>query len=180
MSAKPSGGASLFLKRSIQSAHYYQKAQNHDGALTQNPAVGCILGQKHARGHRVILFNTPLESRSVLQEAIDMNSIRKPRSSPAVIALFIAGIFLFPFDWTSLAQSSQSSTIITYAGGSVPEDVLATARAISPRSIVLDRAGGVYFSSFGNRVYRIAPNGSLTLIAGRGAAAFSGDGGPAV
>ena len=43
----------------------------------------------------------------------------------------------------------------------------------------VDSAGNVYFSS-NHSVYRLASNGTLTLVAGNGRAGFSGDGGPAV
>jgi len=76
-----------------------------------------------------------------------------------------------------------AQTITTYAGPPVP--VLG---ALAPtqyfdrtEGIAPDSAGGFYFSSSPeNRVYRVAADGVLSLIAGTGTSGFSGDGGPAV
>lgn len=49
----------------------------------------------------------------------------------------------------------------------------------SPADLVLDRAGNLIVADFDNRrIRRIAPNGTITTIAGTGRAAFGGDGGP--
>src|SRR3989449_668583 len=76
-----------------------------------------------------------------------------------------------------------AQTITTYAGPPVP--VLG---ALAPtqyfdrtEGIAPDSAGGCYFSSSPeNRVYRVAADGVLSLLAGTGTSGFSGDGGPAV
>src|SRR5438093_272147 len=76
-----------------------------------------------------------------------------------------------------------AQTITTYAGPPVP--VLG---ALAPtqyfdrtEGIAPDSAGGFYFSSSPeNRVYRVAADGVLSLIAGTGTSGFSGDGGLAV
>jgi len=76
-----------------------------------------------------------------------------------------------------------AQTITTYAGPPLP--VLG---ALAPtqyfdrtEGITPDGAGGFYFSSSPeNRVYRVAADGVLSLIAGTGTSGFSGDGGPAV
>ncbi|WP_443055927.1 NHL domain-containing protein, partial [Streptomyces sp. IBSBF 3136] len=50
----------------------------------------------------------------------------------------------------------------------------------SPREVVVDAAGVVYITDAGNhRVRKITPDGTITTVAGTGAAAFGGDGGPA-
>ncbi len=47
--------------------------------------------------------------------------------------------------------------------------------------LAVDRAGNLYFTDyFAHRVARVAPDGTLTLIAGNGTEGFSGDGGPAL
>src|SRR5438093_1444496 len=76
-----------------------------------------------------------------------------------------------------------AQTITTYAGPPLP--VLG---ALAPtqyfdrtEGITPDGAGGFYFSSSPeNRVYRVAADGVLSLIAGTGTSGFSGDGGLAV
>src|SRR5262245_2520651 len=88
-------------------------------------------------------------------------------------------LFLASFGSDSLAQSS---TITTYAGLGHLLPVSGT-QAITqdigvPSCVVPDSAGGFYFASL-TRVYRVALDGRLAVIAGTGAAGFSGDGGPA-
>jgi uncharacterized protein (TIGR03437 family) len=76
-------------------------------------------------------------------------------------------------------------TITTVAGGGLlpaggaNEGSPATAIALSaPRNLAWDGHGSFYISDFtGQRVFRLAPDGSLTTVAGGGT---SGDGGPAV
>jgi len=54
------------------------------------------------------------------------------------------------------------------------------ATAISLVGLARDASGNVYFSDLGNHtVRRIAPDGTVTLVAGTGDPGFSGDGGPA-
>jgi len=51
----------------------------------------------------------------------------------------------------------------------------------NPGTVAADGAGGFYVSSpHQNRVYRVAANGSTSLIAGVGSRGYSGDGGPAI
>ncbi|MGP0075647.1 MAG: IPT/TIG domain-containing protein [Bryobacteraceae bacterium] len=46
-----------------------------------------------------------------------------------------------------------------------------------PRNVAIDNQGSLYISDFGaNQVYRVATNGTLSLVAGTGTAGFSGDG----
>src|SRR5262245_42591634 len=90
-------------------------------------------------------------------------------------------VFLVGFELSGLAQSS---TITTYAGlGRALPDSSAPAitEAIgSPSSVIPDAAGGFYLaSSDHHRIYRVAGDGTLTVIAGTGIEGFSGDGGPA-
>jgi uncharacterized protein (TIGR03437 family) len=48
----------------------------------------------------------------------------------------------------------------------------------SPRNVLADGAGNIYFSEFsGNRVRKLGPDGSVTLIAGTGVGGSAGDGG---
>src|SRR5207247_8560757 len=78
--------------------------------------------------------------------------------------------------------SAQTPSITTYVGPTLP---VIGARAMTqsigvPQSVAADGAGGFYVtSSSHNRVYRVASDGTLILIAGTGFTGFSGDGGPA-
>ncbi|MGA2267161.1 MAG: hypothetical protein ABSH44_01705 [Bryobacteraceae bacterium] len=54
------------------------------------------------------------------------------------------------------------------------------AAAVNPTGLARDVVGNIYFSDAGNHtVRRIAPDGTITLVAGTGDPGFSGDGGPA-
>jgi sugar lactone lactonase YvrE len=89
---------------------------------------------------------------------------------------------LVAFAWSGFGQSSTiTGTITTYAGSVLPvPGSQATAQGIGfPESVVPDGAGGFYFSSFSHRVYRVGPDGTLTVSAGTGMPGFSGDGGAA-
>lgn len=48
-----------------------------------------------------------------------------------------------------------------------------------PVALIADKDGSIYFSSSPNRIYKVAPDGMLTHVAGSGQAGYSGDGGPA-
>ena len=67
------------------------------------------------------------------------------------------------------------------AGFSGDGGAASAARLNLPYGIAVDYAGYVYIADLGNnRVRRIAPDGTISTVAGTGAAAFSGDGGMAV
>jgi trimeric autotransporter adhesin len=75
---------------------------------------------------------------------------------------------------------AQQYSISTIAGGApAPTPATATNAAIGRTSrVTTDSAGNVYFSA-NHSVYRMATNGTLTLVAGNSRAGYSGDGGPA-
>jgi uncharacterized protein (TIGR03437 family) len=82
---------------------------------------------------------------------------------------------------TATLAFAQQYTITTIAGGAPPATP-ATAASTSigvPRRVAVDTAGNVYFSA-SHSVFRLASNGTLTLVAGNGRAGFGGDGGPAI
>lgn len=55
-----------------------------------------------------------------------------------------------------------------------------TASAVTPRGLTADSSGNVYYSDAGqNVVRRIAPDGTVSTIAGTGSCCYAGDGGPA-
>jgi uncharacterized protein (TIGR03437 family) len=56
-----------------------------------------------------------------------------------------------------------------------------SAQLFAPSSVALDRAGNVYIAdSFNHRVRKIAPDGRISTVAGRGVRGYGGDGGPAI
>jgi uncharacterized protein YjiK len=82
---------------------------------------------------------------------------------------------LLTFAATSLAQN-----IHTVAGGAVPNNVPATSIGlVVPYGAVVDSAGNFYFTAGLDCVFKVAPSGTLTVVAGNGIRGFSGDGGPA-
>ncbi|MEV4438837.1 NHL repeat-containing protein [Streptomyces sp. NPDC049577] len=75
---------------------------------------------------------------------------------------------------TTLAGTGEPSS----GGDSGPATLAALDR---PRAVAYDRAGNVYVAEWkGHRVRRIAPDGTITTVAGTGTRGFGGDGGPAV
>ncbi|MFN9895784.1 MAG: InlB B-repeat-containing protein [Acidobacteriota bacterium] len=70
--------------------------------------------------------------------------------------------------------------IVTVAGGP-GQGPAATGLALrSPRAVAVDAAGNLYIADTeSQRVRRVAPGGSVTVVAGSGAPGFSGDGGVA-
>jgi trimeric autotransporter adhesin len=87
--------------------------------------------------------------------------------------------FLF-FVQLSLNGFAQSGIITTYVGPGLPlNGAQATTQAIDdPRSVAADGAGGFYVASYTqHKVYSVAADGMVNLIAGSGVAGYSGDGG---
>lgn len=74
----------------------------------------------------------------------------------------------------------QNYTVATIAGGAPrPAISLANASIGSPSGITVDAAGNVYFYSL-NCLFKLAPTGALTRIAGDYTPGYSGDGAPAI
>jgi sugar lactone lactonase YvrE len=77
---------------------------------------------------------------------------------------------------------AQSTAITTYVGPTLPgSGSRADSQTIGvPQGVATDGAGGFYVaSSTQNRIYRVSPDGTLSVIAGTGTPGFSGDDGPA-
>jgi sugar lactone lactonase YvrE len=88
-------------------------------------------------------------------------------------------LFLAHFN---LGGFAQSGVITTYWGPGMPVngEQAATLAINRPSGVAPDGVGGLYVASWSeNRVYKLASDGKLSLIAGGGASGFSGDGGPA-
>ena len=111
-----------------------------------------------------------------------------PLSSPYGLATDLYGnLYIADLGNARVRKIALDGTISTVAGGGeLPpggknEGVAATSVALrAPRNVAAAIDGSVYFSDFTrHRVFRVAPDGALTTIAGTGVAGFSGDGGPA-
>jgi trimeric autotransporter adhesin len=91
-------------------------------------------------------------------------------------------LLLFLISHVSLFGFAEQGIITTDAGPNLPlKGAQATTQAIDfPQSVVADGKQGFYISSGSqNKIYRVAADGSISLIAGLGSSGFSGDQGPA-
>ncbi len=85
-----------------------------------------------------------------------------------------------------IRRVSPDGTIATIAGtGSVgfsgDGGAATSARLNSPRGVGLDAGGNLLIGDTGNhRIRRVAPDGTITTVAGTGVGGFAGDGGPAI
>jgi RHS repeat-associated protein len=91
---------------------------------------------------------------------------------------------MYSGDGTKRSTTDTYTTIATAAGGGqlTPGDnAPATAAPLySPNDVALGPDGSLYIADLNNqRVRRVAPNGTITTLAGNGSTGFSGDGGPA-
>jgi sugar lactone lactonase YvrE len=74
--------------------------------------------------------------------------------------------------------------LTTVAGGgtgAVTDGAVATAVALGrPRELAVDGAGNLFIADGGlNRIFKVSPAGTISVVAGTGTAGFSGDGGKA-
>lgn len=111
-------------------------------------------------------------------------------SGPVGVATDAAGnIFIADYGNKKVRRISASGIITTYAGdgtaGSIGDGGPATAARLSELiGISTDPNGNLYIAvavtTGGNRVRVVYPSGTIVGLAGSGAPAFSGDGGPAI
>lgn len=105
--------------------------------------------------------------------------------APRDVAVDSAGnVFLTDSGNSRIRKINTSGVISTYAGtgtaGLSGDGGPATAAQLSsPRGVDLDSSGNLYFADYNNTVRKIAPNGTITRVAGTGVAGSSGDGGQA-
>jgi sugar lactone lactonase YvrE len=78
-----------------------------------------------------------------------------------------------------VAAPGQNYTIQTFAGGGLPQNVPGTSASLrSPSSVAVDGAGNVFFIDQNSVVLRLdATTGVLSVVAGNGAAGYTGDNG---
>jgi sugar lactone lactonase YvrE len=96
-----------------------------------------------------------------------------------IIRMILYCLFCAPLSFHCIAQSG---IITTYVGpGSLKNGVPATVQSFDhPNSVAPDGIGGLYFScGMQNRIYHMAADGQIRLVAGAGIAGYSGDGGKA-
>jgi uncharacterized protein (TIGR03437 family) len=107
-------------------------------------------------------------------------------SSPTGVAIDSSGIFyIADFSNSLVRKVTSSGTISTAAGNytlgagySGDGAAAADAQLKQPAGVVLDAAGNLYISDFGNNVIRkVTSGGTITTFAGNGVAGYSGDGG---
>jgi len=80
------------------------------------------------------------------------------------------------------AAVAQQYVISTVAGGAPPPSPSTALNASigSPSGIAVDQSENIYFTSLNNCIFKLAPSGSLTLLAGNARLGYFGDGGLAV
>jgi sugar lactone lactonase YvrE len=100
-------------------------------------------------------------------------------ASPQGIAADSSGNIYITDPTNNRIRKISGGVITLAAGGGPPNGVAASTISLAtPTDAAVDSAGNVYVPSPSeNRVYMIAPNGSITTVAGNGTAGYSGDGG---
>jgi len=103
-------------------------------------------------------------------------------SPRAVVADSANNIYIADTSNYRVRKVAPNGTISTVAGTGIGGDTgdggPATAAQLTPQDIALDAQGNLYIAS-GHRVRKVAPNGTITTVAGTGTPGYSGDGGPA-
>jgi uncharacterized protein (TIGR03437 family) len=107
--------------------------------------------------------------------------------TPSACATDSAGnLFIADTDNHAIRMVNPAGIISTVAGTGIAgrswEEAVATeATLYAPRGVAVDDMGDIFIADTGNHLIRqVTPDGRIHTIAGSGAAAFSGDGGPAI
>ena len=107
-------------------------------------------------------------------------------NSPQGTAVDAAGnIYVAETDNQIVRRIAANGGITTFAGNGTPGfggdgGAAASAQLNSPVGVAVDAAGNVYIADSQNaRVRRVAPNGTISTVAGNGTQGFGGDGGAA-
>jgi uncharacterized protein (TIGR03437 family) len=106
--------------------------------------------------------------------------------TPTALVLDAAGnLYIADTNNHRIRKVGLDGNISTFAGtgnaASTGDGGPASSAALnSPQGLAIDTAGNIYVAdTAGHRVRRIAPNGTITTVAGNGSGGFGGDGGPA-
>jgi|CZKV01.1.fsa_nt_gi sugar lactone lactonase YvrE len=112
-------------------------------------------------------------------------------SQPASRALWVGGNVTFvvgvsnagsfTYQWRLNGTNLPNGLITTVAGGAINDGIPATNAILNdPAGVAVDAHGDLFIADYQNhRICEIKPDGLLTLFAGNGLEAYSGDGGPA-
>ncbi len=105
---------------------------------------------------------------------------------PEGVAVDQSGAVYFSDTWNNrIRKVTPDGTISTFAGTSESGDSgnggpATAAKLNSPGPLAMDPSGNLYVATGGNRIRRIAPDGSaISAVAGTGSCCYSGDGGAA-
>lgn len=106
---------------------------------------------------------------------------------PQGVAVDAAGnAYVADYQDNRVRKISPQGNVTTYAGNGSAGDsgdggAAANAQLNAPFGVALDPAGNLYIAEFsGNRIRKVATDGSITTVAGNGIAGYSGDGGAAI
>jgi sugar lactone lactonase YvrE len=104
-------------------------------------------------------------------------------STPTGVAVDAQGdVYIADAGNRRVRKVTPDGTITTYAGNGQTtfsgDNGPATSAGVNPVGVAVDGAGNLYISG-GNRVRKVNAAGTITTVAGTGAAGFSGDRGPA-
>ena len=110
-------------------------------------------------------------------------------NAPEALAVDAAGNLYIADNWNNrVRRVAPDGTITTVAGNGTqgfcsdggPATRACLSSLTSPLALAVDAAGNLYIGDAGNnRVRRVAPDGTITTVAGNGTQGFCGDGGPA-
>jgi uncharacterized repeat protein (TIGR01451 family) len=101
---------------------------------------------------------------------------------PQGVVVDSSGSLYIADTYNGRVRKVSTSGIISTAGGGGMGDggTGAFAALLWPTKIAVDKQGNLYVSdTYGHRVRRIAPNGTISTVAGTGTSGYSGDNGPA-